>query len=591
MAPRVTKRIPQSCYDCYKRRVKCNRQIPCDVCIRRGKALECHRETVVVNGRVFNNEPQVKSKIEMLELENQYLKEKLKQLEEGDYEFTEKSIGHESGLYSMTVSFFSKKPMAQEGNVEYSYAEFKMLQDFLTFDNLLRLIKFNFQKIIIFHCVLIPEIFMEEHEDFFRKDGKHLNDKIEKTRDEYLWLSIYYATISNVLFLLDEELCVELKIDEELSKKLGSISTFAAIECLHRGQYLKYPNIKSLQCYAILCTNFNASLGIHIERALLRVMSYIAATLNLDKLTTPGENVSLLNFELNCRIWWVLVVIHWLSGTNGGKSPVGIHKFTTPRPRNITDFNLLNSIEQESDEFLPITYNLYIFEISSIKKSYYQPKKVTLESLDLAFQKVLNLEQTLNMQKISKDNEYPYFLLQIKFLFEKLEIYKLMISTKIQNNQSFTEERKRCTEVCLKLIDWFDPKYPASFRKYWMTGNHCVNAAMFLLINMILNKEDLNLDHLKKIEMLVVQIQLLFKNVKNPIFNVIPVFKECFEIILKKLNNQSFNLEFTEVKKVLRILEEVPKVYDRKTELKNLFADDYWDDFIDWVQSQDLLTA
>lgn len=588
MPPRVTKRIPQSCYDCYKRRVKCNRQIPCDVCIRRGKALECHRETVVVNGQVFNNEPQAKSKIEMLELENQFLKEKLKQFEDIEPEVTEKSIGNQSGLYGMTVNFFSKKPMAEEGNVEYSYEEFKMLQDFLTFKNLLRLIEFNFQKIIIFHCVLIPEIFKEEHEDFFRKDGKHLSDKIEKTRDEYLWLSIYYATISNVLFLLDDELCEELKIDEELSKKLGSISTFAAIECLHRGQYLKYPNIKSLQCYAILCTNFNASLGVHIESALLRVMSYIATTLNLDKLTRPNEGVSLLNFELNCRIWWILVVIYWFNGPAIGKSPVGIHGFTTPRPRNISDFNLLNSIEQESESFLPITYNLYIFEISYIKRSYFQSKVVPWEALELAFLKILNLEQALKIHKQSSNNEYAYFLLHLKFLYEKLEIYKRMISFKIQNHLPIEEERKRCTEVCLELIDWFDPKYPASFRKYWITGNHCVNAAMFLLINMILNQEDINLHHLKKIEMLVVQIQLVFKNVKNPIFNVIPIFKECFEIILKKLNNQSYNLEFHEVKKVLNILDEVPKVYNRDTDLYNMVTVDYWDDFMNWVQSQDI---
>lgn len=52
---RVAKRVPKACYECNRRKVKCNKQFPCNVCISRGIDRDCHREKVIINGRIYND--------------------------------------------------------------------------------------------------------------------------------------------------------------------------------------------------------------------------------------------------------------------------------------------------------------------------------------------------------------------------------------------------------------------------------------------------------------------------------------------------------------------------------------------------------
>lgn len=49
---RRTQRAPRRCQECSARKIRCNKVIPCEPCIRRGQAARCTRETVIVRGRV-----------------------------------------------------------------------------------------------------------------------------------------------------------------------------------------------------------------------------------------------------------------------------------------------------------------------------------------------------------------------------------------------------------------------------------------------------------------------------------------------------------------------------------------------------------
>lgn len=50
---RNTQRAPLSCISCYKRKVKCDKKIPCGQCIRRGATSTCRREQVKVKGQLI----------------------------------------------------------------------------------------------------------------------------------------------------------------------------------------------------------------------------------------------------------------------------------------------------------------------------------------------------------------------------------------------------------------------------------------------------------------------------------------------------------------------------------------------------------
>lgn len=49
---RETQRVPRTCIQCARRKVKCSKKIPCDACIRRGESAACAREVVKVHGKV-----------------------------------------------------------------------------------------------------------------------------------------------------------------------------------------------------------------------------------------------------------------------------------------------------------------------------------------------------------------------------------------------------------------------------------------------------------------------------------------------------------------------------------------------------------
>lgn len=52
---RATQRAPRSCITCAKRRVKCDKNIPCQECISRGIEASCKRETVKVKGKILSS--------------------------------------------------------------------------------------------------------------------------------------------------------------------------------------------------------------------------------------------------------------------------------------------------------------------------------------------------------------------------------------------------------------------------------------------------------------------------------------------------------------------------------------------------------
>ena len=78
-ALRTTQRAPKSCRNCAARKVRCDKQVPCSRCIKRGEAASCARETVLVRGRITTrrDEPGVLTYEELLR-ENARLREALR---------------------------------------------------------------------------------------------------------------------------------------------------------------------------------------------------------------------------------------------------------------------------------------------------------------------------------------------------------------------------------------------------------------------------------------------------------------------------------------------------------------------------------
>lgn len=243
-------------------------------------------------------------------------------------------------------------------------------------------------------------------------------------------------------------------------------------------------------------------------------MIYIAKTLNLDKLQTPNKNIDLLNFELGCRLWWFLLVVDWFEDSTVNRtSQIGIHDFTTPRPRNISDFNLVNSIEKETDNFIPISYNLYIYDLCKIKKIYYFKDSGSLNKNILLYLKLANVKiQELEKKYFESDSselmDMSKFLLHVKFVHEKLQVNRQIVGVKDSLKDQFEDEINVCSTLSLSLIEKFnDMNIPNYYRKYCMVSEHCINGAIFVLINMIIHQELIDVKQIKIIQEFVIKLE------------------------------------------------------------------------------------
>ncbi|KAL2828334.1 hypothetical protein BJY01DRAFT_228576 [Aspergillus pseudoustus] len=49
---RKSQRRSYSCMTCKRRKVKCDRKLPCNQCLSRGLAHDCQREIVCVKGQI-----------------------------------------------------------------------------------------------------------------------------------------------------------------------------------------------------------------------------------------------------------------------------------------------------------------------------------------------------------------------------------------------------------------------------------------------------------------------------------------------------------------------------------------------------------
>lgn len=92
--------------------------------------------------------------------------------------------------------------------------------------------------------------------------------------------------------------------------KLSQIWYNAAIFCLQSADFMKIPNIRSVQAIAVLGMCFNiwgdSDLGQHMWSCALR----IAQRLGLDSTYSEIAGVC-LNEETQHRLWWTLVICEW----------------------------------------------------------------------------------------------------------------------------------------------------------------------------------------------------------------------------------------------------------------------------------------
>lgn len=509
---RRTQRAPKSCQQCYKRKVKCDRVIPCGNCVRRKLASECSREAVIVKNAILNNDSYAVRKARRVRSPDV--------LDEQAMDSYNASIQFLSQGYVSLESYLLTKGQETDHDwIKYSN-ELDILLKKFTKDLSESIVIFGCKNITFIHNGINSTLFLEEHTIFWDEqvpnDTQCLNYlspsrfQQQQPRDYYFWMALYYAVLCTSVYFGHDQLMIDsvLTTSNNEIESIPRVLFRASFDCLHRADFMNFPDLRAVQVYCILSTCFHGFAGVHLHNCLLGSVIYTARYLRLDQITDNDNEELEYEKEVGKRLWFTLCIIDWMSNF-GRPSSISMGDFSTPYPELITDSQLhklaTSDVPMNPVSFVPtgisysnILYQHYMIELAKIKRKHYFGS-VTKESLDSAYvelTKLMNRYENEFCHIVRPDSngsidvqtfEFSKYLLYNSLESEILEISRRYLSVvgKKKWEMSF---RKPTIDKSLNVLRHLRES-PAYFNRMWFIMHHATSAAMFLLLDILMFKE------------------------------------------------------------------------------------------------------
>ena len=592
---RKTQRRPRSCYECYRRRIKCNKKIPCDQCILRDIGDRCHREKVEVNGIIYNDKGK-NDELSQLRSENEELKSSLRWYKShyGDFSSPKPTNRRNKvDMYGTGLHVLTRTLSQNRHQILAPHHDFSKLSEFIVKDFSFELVEYHMTHLLFLHTAVYARSFLQEHEEYWSTDKeKHICNDVSRTIDEYLWMAIWYAILSMSLFILDDRLIYNRKISKYDLFSMAHLTAHASLECLHRGQYLFHPNVKSIQAYCILGSCFHSFLGVALQNSMLPSMIYMAEALNMHRMVCT-DDMSSLDFEFGCRLWWVLVIHDWLEAF-GRKRVISKAGFTTRIPRNVREDDLINFFPPASNDFEVITYNKIMSEYAEIKNRLYFDNKIEhceldLEYLNTAIQEMESLfalvsDNLIKKSSTSSENRFQKYLLTGYFNHELLELNRKLINFK-SKELWISENRGKCLFHAIEVLKLFaNNSFPFYFKKIWFSCEQCVSAAVYVLLDFFTMASLQPNDEVLDIVLKQLPILRELEYTHNSARVGVRLIRTLLSLISRK--KEGDQLTITELENYSRDFEAMPKIYNNSSMFDN---DDMPDIIQDYIRNNEWL--
>ncbi|KAK6835746.1 hypothetical protein RU639_001786 [Aspergillus parasiticus] len=367
---RQTQRVPRSCIQCTRRKVKCSKRIPCDKCIERGESAACMREVVKVAGKVtvavdedVSDDSATGTASRLLE-ENMSLKMRIRQLEsvlsrpemlKVEANIPRRTAAVEDFQSSESIlSEFQRLPFQLSVEPGQGHADSTRPWD----DHVMLclparhwsevIVKFSLRELGWVHCALDASVFIREHDAFWdsliANEGNSLRD--------HAWIAVYLSVLAVGVYFISEEKIENLQLvyesfsarDPSVRSSLGRGSIelsrnwrAAALKELNYANYTGKPSLRTVQALVILNV-IHKNLGESDQEYILHGTAVnVARLIGLDRLghdrgtvSTHMESLESNSSQQNVlrRLWWTLVVCDWIAVWS---RPITIHpeSFTT----------------------------------------------------------------------------------------------------------------------------------------------------------------------------------------------------------------------------------------------------------------------
>lgn len=330
---RSTQRLPLSCVECSRRKIKCDRSIPCRPCIDRGNDLGCRREEVAVKGELQNsNDTRGKRKtFEDLVLQVDQLSDRVKELERGTrLPGAEEAYGPSrapSPLYVDTTRLPGimeeaalgigetsrwREPFpaeSREGGGSYHgwYAP-------KTLDSCLVALPSQSQARALVSMYEETAAWVTGSVCLSTLRGEQDRFWIELEAHSYrddIWLALYFAILSVSAFFIDDDRARTLNLDLSQSRSLGQNCFDAAIATVFRQGGIAHPSAIFCQVVQTLGPAFHFTSNTNLHRSLVPIATSHARSLNMHLLGRRSTRADDRESDLCRRLWWNQVEPDW----------------------------------------------------------------------------------------------------------------------------------------------------------------------------------------------------------------------------------------------------------------------------------------
>ena len=299
----------KACAVCTKRKVKCDRQIPCSNCIRRGQESECIK--AVTNDFIQNPElgSGKDSSLNILRLWQ-------------SYEYWISDIGL---FKTKNIDITERLP-----SMEAQLAECSFWTDYIMLEDSFKLLNFaveNLGPLYFGSLGDISELFVQLETYWSRRQQfKETPDALLFSIDDYYWNSLLWAIFSMCVYYMPlddisesfevQPICEQLGIEENqqwsesLQLTLVQGFTKCSLHFLQQADYGRNPDVRFIQSFLILSTtNFQLS-DCFLRDTLLAQCAHIARFFNIDsykQLATDDESTD-LSKEVFSKIWMSMCI-------------------------------------------------------------------------------------------------------------------------------------------------------------------------------------------------------------------------------------------------------------------------------------------
>lgn len=316
-------RPPLSCRECFRRKIKCDKTVPCRPCIDRGHAASCyrrspHRPAAPQPGAGAS--PDVMTALANLQRRVSKLEASADQCSTPPPDGEDRADFRENGLAGAieeaalgigearrlkgAPGLVNRGPPHKNDNHWFNPVPLSTCLDLLPLRRESQALVEAFCKDLNWMCgCLHAPTLLRMHSEFWDSPGP---------RDGML-LSLLFAVLSISAFLLDDEQLESSGLEPERLRSSGSLWFDCSLATYFRCDALTRPSLMACQAMIALNYSFHLSGNTRIHDAITHLNNGSARALNLHLLGADcsGSVGEIVHREIARRVWWYLVETEW----------------------------------------------------------------------------------------------------------------------------------------------------------------------------------------------------------------------------------------------------------------------------------------